>query len=186
MSSEASIPKNLAGNMLVAHPRLLDPNFRRTILFLSHHSEEDGAIGLILNRPLKKSFGDVAAQKVSDAFKNVELYYGGPVAVDQLTLASLQWRTDPASVAFQSFMGNIEDVYIEPEWRSGLRAFVGYAGWSRGQLEGEICQKAWLVLPPARELIEMDEPETAWRRIMRSSGPLMKLLAEAPDEPEKN
>ena len=50
---------------------------------------------------------------------------------------------------------------------------VGYAGWSRGQLEGEICQKAWLVLPPARELIEMDEPETAWRRIMRSSGPLM-------------
>ena len=64
--------------MLVAHPRLLDPNFRRTILFLSHHSAEDGAIGLILNRPLKKTFGEVAAQTISDSFKDVALYYGGP------------------------------------------------------------------------------------------------------------
>ena len=172
--------------MLVAHPRLLDPNFRRAILFLSHHSAEDGAIGLILNRPLKKTFGEVAAQTISDNFKNVALFYGGPVAADHLTLASLQWRLNPASVAFQSFMGNIEDVHIEPQWRRGLRAFVGYAGWSQGQLEGEIDQKAWLVLPPARELIEMKEPDNAWRRIMRSSGPLLKLLAEAPDDPEMN
>jgi putative transcriptional regulator len=83
-------------------------------------------------------------------------------------------------------MGNIEDVHIEPQWRLGLRAFVGYAGWSQGQLEGEIGQKAWLVLPPARELVEMKEPENAWRQIMRNSGPLMKLLAEAPDDPEMN
>jgi putative transcriptional regulator len=186
MSWEESIPENLTGSMLVAHPRLLDPNFRRTILFLSHHSAEDGAIGLILNRPLKKTFGEVAAQTISDTFKNVALYYGGPVAADHLTLASLQWRTNPASVAFQSFMGNIEDVHIEPQWRLGLRAFVGYAGWSQGQLEGEIGQKAWLVLPPARELVEMKEPENAWRRIMRNSGPLMKLLGEAPDDPEMN
>ncbi|HEY5706803.1 MAG TPA: YqgE/AlgH family protein [Terrimicrobiaceae bacterium] len=186
MSWEGSTPENLTGSMLVAHPRLLDPNFRRTILFLSHHSAEDGAIGLILNRPLRKTFGEVAVQNVSDNFKNVTLYYGGPVAADHLTLASLQWRTDPASVAFQSFMGNIEDVHIEPQWRLGLRAFVGYAGWSRGQLEGEISQKAWLVVPPARELIEMKDPENTWRRIMRSSGPLMKLLAEAPDDPEMN
>jgi putative transcriptional regulator len=186
MSWEGSTPENLTGSMLVAHPRLLDPNFRRAILFLSHHSAEDGAIGLILNRPLKKTFGEVAAQTISDNFKNVALFYGGPVAADHLTLASLQWRLNPASVAFQSFMGNIEDVHIEPQWRRGLRAFVGYAGWSQGQLEGEIDQKAWLVLPPARELIEMKEPENAWRRIMRSSGPLLKLLAEAPDDPEMN
>ena len=186
MSWEGSTPENLTGSMLVAHPRLLDPNFRRTILFLSHHSAEDGAIGLILNRPLRKTFGEVAVKPVSGSFNNIELYYGGPVAPDHLSLASLQWRTNPATVAFQSFMGNIEDVHIEPQWRPGLRAFVGYAGWSQGQLEGEISQKAWLVLPPARELIEMKEPEGAWRRIMRNSGPLMKLLAEAPDDPEKN
>ena len=183
MAWEAVAPENLTGSMLVAHPRLLDPNFRRTILFLSHHSAEDGAIGLILNRPLNKTFGEVAAQKISEDFKNVALYYGGPVAADHLTLASLQWRNNPASVAFQSFMGNIEDVHIEPLWRPGLRAFVGYAGWSKGQLEGEIGQKAWIVLPPARELIEMQEAENTWRHVIRNSGPLMKLLAEAPDDP---
>jgi|SRR6478672_3665460 putative transcriptional regulator len=184
MSWEDSSPKNLTGAMLVAHPRLLDPNFRRSILFLSHYSSDDGAIGLILNRPMKKTFGEVAAQKISETFRNISLFYGGPVAADHLTLASLQWRSD--AVAFQSFMGNVEDVHIEPEWRPGLRAFVGYAGWSQGQLEGEIEQKAWLVLPPARELIEMKDPENAWRQIMRGSGPLMKLLAEAPDDPEMN
>src|SRR4029450_9180731 len=99
MSSEASVPENLTGTLLVAHPRLLDPNFRRTILFLSHHSAEDGAIGFILNRPPKKPFGEVAAQKISDSFKNVEPYYGGPVSAAHLTLASLQWRTNPAAVA---------------------------------------------------------------------------------------
>lgn len=183
MSSEGP---NLMGSILVAHPSLLDPNFRRTILFLSHHSREDGAIGLVLNRPLNKTLGAVASRKKAADWSEIELFYGGPVATDQVTLASLQWRENPREVAFQSFMGNIENVHIEPKWHDGLRAFVGYAGWSQGQLEHEIAQKAWLVLQPAREIIEMGNPETAWRNIMRNSGPMMKMLAEAPDDPELN
>ncbi len=187
MSTEGSNVGNLMGSVLVAHPNLLDPNFRRTILFLSHHSPEDGAIGLVLNRPLHKTLGEVSTKKKKAAgWDNIELFHGGPVGTDQLTLASLQWRDDPTEVAFQSFMGNIDSVHIEPEWHGGLRAFVGYAGWSQGQLESEIAQKAWLVLQPVREIIEMENPETAWRSIMRSSGPMMKLLAEAPDDPELN
>lgn len=177
---------DLTGSVLVAHPNLLDPNFRRTILFLSHHSAEDGAIGLVLNRPLHKTLKQVCTSKKKMNWGDVELFYGGPVATDQVSLASLQWRDQPASVAFQSFMGNIENVHIGPEWHDGLRAFVGYAGWSQGQLEGEIAQKAWLVLQPERELIEMTNLENAWREIMRNSGPVMKLLAEAPDDPELN
>ena len=186
MSSGEEAAGNLTGSVLAAHPGLLDPNFRRTILFLSHHSAEDGAIGLVLNRPLHRKFGEVSARGQCQEFKHVDLYYGGPVATDHVTLASLQWRNNPSAVAFQSFMGNIDDVHIEPQWRSGLRAFIGYAGWSRGQLEGEIAQKAWLVLPPAREIVEMEDPEAEWRRIMHTSGPLLKLLAEAPDSPELN
>ena len=186
MSEEGPSFGNLMGSVLVAHPNLLDPNFRRTILFLSHHSPEDGAIGLVLNRPLNKKLGQVSRKKKEPNWNEVDLFYGGPVATNQVTLASLQWRTDPTEVAFQSFMGDIGSVHIETEWHSGLRAFVGYAGWSQGQLESEIAQKAWLVLEPAREIIEMENPETAWRTIMRNSGPLMKLLAEAPDDPELN
>ncbi len=184
--SQESNADNLTGSILVAHPNLLDPNFRRTILFLSHHSPEDGAIGLVLNRPLHKTLQQVSTSKKKVRWGEVELFYGGPVATNQVSLASLQWRDNPAAVAFQSFMGSIENVHIDPEWHGGLRGFVGYAGWSEGQLENEIAQKAWLVLPPARELIEPTNPEAAWRDIMRSSGPVMKLLAEAPDDPELN
>ena len=186
MSSKGPTAGNLTGSLLVAHPSLLDPNFRRTILFLSHHSAEDGAIGLVLNRPLKKDLDEAVPQKHLGAMGEVNLFYGGPVGLDHVTIASLQWRTNPSTVAFQSFMGNIDNIQINSEWRQGLRAFVGYAGWSRGQLEGEIAQKAWLVLSPTREMIEMAEPENAWRDIMRNSGPLLRLLAEAPDDPELN
>lgn len=186
MSTERSTAGNLTGSLLVAHPSLRDPNFRRTILFLSHHTADDGAIGLVLNRPLRKTFGEVAEEKPSRWMENIGLYYGGPVAADHVTIASLQWRENPMVVAFHSYAGNLEDVEIEPEWQPGLRAFAGYAGWSRGQLESEIAQKAWLVLTPTRELIEMTEPEKAWREIMRNSGPLMRLLSEAPDDPELN
>jgi putative transcriptional regulator len=177
---------NLTGSLLVAHPNLLDPNFRRTILFLSHHSADEGAIGLILNRPLRKTFGEALKQKGPPHLEEIGLYYGGPVSLDHITIASLQWRTDPAEVAFQSFMGNVENIQIHAEWRTGLRAFVGYAGWSQGQLESEIAQNAWLVLSPTRELIEMRDPDNAWKDVMRQAGPHLRLLAEAPDDPELN
>jgi len=183
----SSIPENLTGSLLVAHPGLLDPNFRRTILFLSEHSAEDGAIGLVLNRPLGKTLGEVMTEKPHPLIQEVELFQGGPVAMDQLTIASLQWQDSPATVAFHSFMGRgVEEIQVDPEWLPGLRGFLGYSGWSHGQLENEIAQKAWLVLPPTRELIEMKDPENAWRSLMRNSGPLMKLLGEAPDDPELN
>ncbi len=186
MSEHGPAPDNLTGSLLVAHPSLIDPNFRRTILFLSHHSAGDGAIGLVLNRPLQKTFGEAASDKSPGQLEEVGLYYGGPVSLDHVTIASLQWRTNPAAVAFQSFMGSVESIQISSEWKAGLRAFVGYAGWTRGQLESEIAQRSWIVIAPTRELIEMPRPENAWRDVMRHSGPHMRLLAEAPDDPELN
>lgn len=184
MSNERPTAGNLTGSLLVAHPGLLDPNFRRTVLFLSHHSAEDGAVGLVLNRPLQRKFKEVVAKGTAPALGNVNLFYGGPVSTDSVTIASLQWRRDPMSVAFHSFDGEVDE--IEPHWQPGLRAFVGYSGWTSGQLEREIAQKAWIVLSPTRELIEMNDPEQAWRGIMRNSGPRLRLLAEAPDDPELN
>ncbi len=177
---------NLTGSLLVAHPSLLDPNFRRTILFLSHHSDEDGAVGLVLNRPLPTHLDKAAKKKQPGFMQNLDLFYGGPVARDQVTIASLQWRDNPTSVAFHSFTGDVGDIQIAPEWQPGLRAFVGYSGWSKGQLESEIAQNAWLVIQPSRPLIEMEQPENAWKDVMRQSGPLLKLLAEAPDDPGLN
>ena len=172
--------ENLTGSLLVAHPTLRDPNFRRTILFLSQHSDDEGATGFILNRPLEDIVADGAE------LDHVQVYFGGPVEPSRLVLTSLQWRENPTAVAFRMFVGPGGGDAIEPEWRPGLRAFAGYAGWSRGQLENEIAEDSWIVIPPTRDLIMMPDTDSAWRDLMRRSGPMMHLLAEAPDNPEKN
>ena len=171
---------NLTGSILVSHPSLRDPQFRRTILFLSHHSEEEGATGLVLNRPLDQMLSQIPG------VPSVPIFYGGPVEADHILLASLQWRDHPTVVAFRAFVGRTGEEIIDEEWLQGLRAFAGYAGWRSGQLEAEIAENAWIVVPPTREIVEMPCPKGVWRDIMRKSGPMLHLLAEAPDHPEKN
>ena len=143
-------------------------------------------MGLVLNRPLRKTLGELSVTKIPGALKKAQTFYGGPVAMDQVTVASLEWNDHPAAVTFRSFMGALGEVNLAAEWPDGLRAFLGYAGWSQGQLEQEIAQKAWIIVPPSRALIEMSVPEEAWRGIMRRGDPMLRLLAEAPDDPELN
>ena len=186
---------NMTGSLLVAHPSLRDPNFRRTILFLSHHNAEDGAVGLVLNRPLRKTMSEFPAHATeAGPLRRVPVFYGGPVGTDELLLASLQWHEAPggggshapSAIAFRGFGNASEEPVIPPEFHPGLRAFLGYSGWSRGQLESEIAEKSWLVLPPSRPLIEMKDADDAWRHVMHQLGPVYRLLADMPDDPSLN
>lgn len=177
---------NMTGSLLVAHPNLLDPNFRRTVLFLSHHSAEDGAVGLVLNRPLQKTMGDLTEEARTATLQRVPVFYGGPVADEELILASMQWHDSPSAVSFRGFGDPDEALDIPPEFQPGLRAFLGYAGWSRGQLEAEIADKAWIVLKPTKDIVDMADPDHTWRAIMRSLGPIYHLLGEMPDDPALN
>lgn len=178
---------NMTGSILVAHPNLRDPNFRRTIVFLSHHQADDGAIGLVLNRPLRKTMAQVGADaSEGGALQRVPVFYGGPVDPDDVLLASMQWQESPAALAFRGFGRVSEAPVIPPEFQPGLRAWKGYSGWSRGQLESEIAEKSWILLPPTRPLIEMQKPEGAWREVMRNLGPVYRLLADMPDDPSMN
>lgn len=183
MNSDASPPLNLSGLLLAATPALQDPHFRRTILLLSHHSAKEGAIGLVINRPLHMGLGDL--MPTAGSLGGVPIYYGGPVAADQPILAGVRWGAS-GSMEFQHFGPAADPAGIPADWRPFLRLYVGHSGWSPGQLEGEIEQKSWFVLRPVRELIEYPEPEKAWRFLLRQMSPLMKLLAEAPENPELN
>jgi putative transcriptional regulator len=167
---------NLTGSLLVSHPALRDPNFRRTIVFLSQHSPEEGATGFVLNRPI---------DTVVPGEPGIPVFFGGPVDAGSLLLTSLQWRENPTIVAFRAFVDGTDDG-SRRGWEDGLRVFAGYSGWSPGQLENELSQNTWLVVAPTRDLIEMKTPETSWKNIMRSAGPLLHLLAEAPDDPARN
>ena len=124
----------LAGQLLLAHPALRDPNFRRSVILLSAHSAE-GAMGVVLNRPLDKQLGELNSEFAFGPLAGVPVYAGGPVEPEQLIIVSWQWLKEES--AFQLHFG------IEPEQAAALvgtpgvtlRAFVGYSGWGRDSWE---------------------------------------------------
>lgn len=185
MRHPAEEPQNLTGQLLVAHPSMLDPNFRRSVLFISSHRADEGAIGVIINRPLDKHVSELLVEPTSGALAEVPVFLGGPVGTNQLMFATFDWEgLDSLSlnqnVAFEEANKLAEDD------RNAIRAFVGYAGWTAGQLENELRQNAWVLQKPSREALSPDRLPKLWFEIMRSLGPWFKMLAAAPDDPSLN
>ena len=182
---EAHVPPNLAGSLLVAHPNMLDPNFRRTVLFISAHDSEDGALGVILNRPLDKHVSDLVSDEPPAGLADVPVFLGGPVGRNQLMFAAFEWQKGEGLKLNHHV--NIDDASerIEQDPQS-ICAFVGYAGWSAGQLEAEMKQNAWLLQKPTRSTLRPEKLPKLWFEIMRGLGPWFKMLAAAPDDPSLN
>src|SRR2546430_10417105 len=142
-------PRSLAGSLLVAHPNMLDPNFRRTVLFISAHDPDDGAIGVIINRPLEKNVADLVTEASLKDLADVPVFFGGPVGSNQLMLAAFEWHKGQGLKLNQHSLdpdGPVGDVSGGPS----VFALLGYAGWSAGQLEAEMKQIAWIVQKPSR------------------------------------
>jgi putative transcriptional regulator len=178
---DSSQSRSLAGSLLVAHPNMLDPNFRRTVLFISAHDPSDGALGVIINRPLDKQVLDLVTETPPPELADVPVFLGGPVGKDQLMFAAFEWQKGEG-VKLNHNVG-LEQA---DEQIASVCAFVGYAGWTAGQLEAELQQKAWLVKKPSRSLLRLDRLPKLWFDIMRGLGPWYKMLAAAPDDPSLN
>jgi len=177
---------SLAGSLLIAHPGLLDPNFRRSVLFISANDAQDGSFGLTLNRPAGRTVGEILPAKDLGPLGRVPVFIGGPVATDQLVFASFRWHSETERLECQHHLVIDEAAEFIHDESLVVRAFVGYAGWSKGQLEGELAQRSWLVGKAPREVLDLERCPTLWREITSSYGPWFRLLAEAPDEPGKN
>lgn len=162
---------------------MLDPNFRRTVLLLSAHSSADGALGIILNRPLGKKVRDLVNDDAPKGLEDVPVFFGGPVQSDRLTFASLGWEN---GLKLEHNFGLSEVGEQGGKDTKLVRAFVGYAGWSAGQLEGEMKQNSWVLQKARRSALETSELPKLWFNIMRGLGPWFKLLALAPDDPSLN
>lgn len=175
---------DLTGSLLVAMPTLLDPNFRRTILFIARHEAEEGAMGVILNRPQGRILSDLD-DSTPEPIGNVPVFEGGPVERHQLILARMTLLE--CGARFES-LGREDSSLVAPDSgaEDSMRAFVGYAGWSAGQLEREIAEKSWLIMKPQPPLLETpgssEEGANTWRGIMKKMGPWYHLMAEAPDD----
>jgi len=183
---EERLSRGFAGSLLVAHPNMTDPNFRRTVLFVSEHEPEEGALGVIINRPLDRRVGELVSGTPPAGFADVPVFLGGPVGNDQLMFAAFEWQKD----AGLKLNHNIPfDEGIDAQSHKNLLAvcaFVGYAGWSAGQLETEVKQKAWVVQNANPSLLKLDRLPGLWFDIMRTLGPWYKMLAAAPDDPSLN
>jgi putative transcriptional regulator len=179
------VPRSLAGSLLVAHPNMLDPNFRRTVLFISSHEPDDGALGVILNRPLDKHVSDLVTDAPPVGLADVPVFLGGPVGRNQLMFAAFEWQKGNGLKLNHNV--NLEEASERiDEDPNSICAFVGYAGWGAGQLEAEMKQNAWLLQKPTRSVLKPDRLPKLWFDIMRGLGPWFKMLAAAPDDPSLN
>src|SRR5438270_5965146 len=177
-------PRGLAGSFLVAHPNMLDPNFRRAVLFISAHDPEDGAIGVIINRPLEKRVAELVNETPPESLADVPVFFGGPVGKNQLMLAAFEWQKGEGLKLNQHSVDDDQSP-VSAE-APPVFAFLGYAGWSAGQLEAEMKQKAWIVQKPSRTALKSERLSRLWFDIMNRLGPWYRMLAAAPDDPSLN
>jgi putative transcriptional regulator len=177
----------LQGQLLIAGSGLLDPNFRRTIVLVGHHDEE-GAVGVVLNRPTEATVWDAVPQLGSLVGPEDVVFVGGPVQPQgAVVLAEFDEPERAELVAFGRVGFLVGEV--DPQAVGGIgraRVFAGYAGWGAGQLEEEMDQASWIVEHARPEDVFTDEPDSLWGRILRRKGGDFALMATMPVDPSMN
>ena len=182
--SPETVP-SLRGSLLLAAPLLTDPNFSKAVLYLAAHSVKDGAFGYILNKPLDKVVSDLLPTEDMGRLARVPVYLGGPVATDKLSFAALQWSNKRNTLKCQTHL-SVDDALYELDMGHEVRAFVGYSGWSEGQLEGEIKLRSWITTMPQPIVMTVEDTTCLWGDILKNMGPKYELIASMPAKPSLN
>lgn len=178
------------GRLLVATPRVRERNFRRAVVLVLEHTDE-GALGVVLDRPLDVDARGVLPQWQDHLSTPGRLFQGGPVARDTaLALADLPGADAPPGVQPLSERLGVVDLDAPPalvaEGVRALRVFVGYAGWGPGQLDDEIAAGGWFVVDHEPGDAFSADPRGLWRRVLRRQPGDLALLSTAPDDPSMN
>ena len=181
----------LVGRLLVATPLLDEPTFRRTVILLLDHNDE-GALGLVVNRPLEVDVSAVLPAWQAYTTDPGRLYQGGPVQVDSALGLVAVPGADEDPLGVKRIIGSLGlvDLDTPPEVVAGsvagLRIFAGYSGWSGGQLEAEIEQGAWYVVDAEPRDPFSDHPERLWREVLRRQRGDLAFVASYPDDVSMN
>ena len=173
----------LAGSLLLAHPAMRDPNFRRSVVLMSVHNAE-GAMGVVLNRPLGKRLGELSGEFALSSLANVPLFKGGPVQTGQLVLAA--WQIQPDGFRLHFGIEPDRARQLLEEEGTHVRGFLGYSGWSAGQLENEMRANTWIVAEVPEDLLTHSQDESLWRTVLGREGAEWRLLADEPEDPGLN
>lgn len=180
--------ESLAGQLLLASPSLLDPNFARAVVLIGVHSEE-GAMGVVLNRPSAVTIGE-AAPLLEEAVGDLEpVFIGGPVQPTSIVFLAEFLDPTPAGLLVLGRIGfPAPDAGIEELMHTTARrrVFAGYAGWGRGQLDAEVAGEDWIPHPALPEDIFSDTPEDLWGSVLTRMGGSYALIARMPLDPSVN
>jgi putative transcriptional regulator len=183
-----SASTSLKGQLLVSTPALYDPNFRRTVILVGEHSEE-GAMGLVLNRPSETTVGSAVPDLAEVAGWDAPVFIGGPVQADAVLVLA---EFDDAHASAGLVVGDIGfaradgDLDALGESTRRARVFAGYSGWGPGQLESELDETSWLV-EPAEGVDLLGDPESdLFGAVLRRKGGAYRLLATMPPDPRQN
>ena len=175
------VDDSLRGQLLIASPQLTD-YFRRTVVLIIEHTDE-GAMGIVLNRPTEAEVVDVVPSLAELADEDDVVHDGGPVEPD--SVLALGDFVDPTESGKQvsGSLGLLDPDRPEPDVRR-LRVFAGYAGWAPGQLDAEMEQDAWIVTPARPE--DAFAPDDLWRAVVQRKGGNFVLMATMPIDPRLN
>jgi putative transcriptional regulator len=186
--ASGAMDESLAGQLLLASPALLDPNFERTVVLVAMHGVE-GAMGVVLNRPSDSTVA-VAAPQLEQAISDSDpIYLGGPVQPDSIVLLAEFVDPAPAGVLVLGRIGfPAPDADLDElaQATDRVRAFAGFAGWSEGQLEEEIARGDWIAQPALPEDVFTEASEELWSRALTRMGGSYALLARMPRDPSVN
>ncbi len=183
------IKKVSKGSLLIAEPFLGDPNFERGVVLLCDHNTK-GAFGFVINQKTELQVDDVLSETV---YQEVPLFVGGPV--EKNTLHFIHCRPDLISGGnrvgeniywggkFEEVLNMLNLNKITPE---EIRFFIGYSGWTAGQLELELDHKSWIISETTSEFIFSTPSEKFWREALKLLGGNYRSIANYPIDPRLN
>lgn len=191
----AGRPESLTASLLVASPRLADPNFgRRVVLVLDHGTH--GALGLVINHPGGVQVHELLRPWAPLASPPSEVFTGGPVARNAIIgLVRIRRGADGTPEGWRPLFGpdspiGTVDVGSDPapvaSSIAGARLFSGYAGWDAGQLEAEIDDGSWYVVPADEGDLLTEDPEGLWQHVLHRQGGVLSVLSRIPVDPSCN
>ncbi|PSR15208.1 MAG: hypothetical protein DA408_03130 [Bacteroidetes bacterium] len=178
------------GNILLAEPFMVDPNFKRSAVLLCDHHEVEGSIGFILNRPLETNIDELIPDFPTFA---AEVFFGGPVQTDTIhylhnvgdlledsieVCKGVYWGGD-----FEKLKFLVSSSLIQP---AQIRFFMGYTGWSEGQLQDEMKFGSWILAEMDANYLFKTPPQTLWKSIMYNKGNSFTILAQLEEDTSWN
>lgn len=179
------------GSLLLASPALLDPNFVDTVVLLLDVNDE-GALGVVLNRPSALPVSEVLGEWGDVVDEPEVLFQGGPVATDGALAVALASPDGLGAAGFKPMWGRVGllDLDTPRELVDGtvdrLRIFAGYAGWGAGQLQAEVAEGSWYVVPGLVEDVFAGEVPDLRRQVLRRQPGDLAMHATRPADPELN